>query len=117
MITDVLDYEAREIKRKAEEVGIKVEIRPGRFHINQAGGAAVPAEEEQTEFDVILVDYYHSPRVDIIRPIREITGLGLKEAKDLITEAPKPIKTGVSKDEAYEIKKKLEEAGAKVEIK
>ena len=81
-----------------------------------AGGAAAPAEEEKTEFDVILADG-GANKIAVIKEVRGITGLGLKEAKDLVTEAPKPVKTGVSKDEANEIKKKLEEAGAKVEVK
>ena len=116
IITDVLDYEAREIKRKAEEVGIRVEIHPDQFHINQAGGAATPAEEEKTEFDVILADA-GANKIAVVKEIRGITGWGLREAMDFQMEAPRPIKTGVSKDEAYEIKKILEEAGAKVEIK
>ena len=81
-----------------------------------AGGAAAPAEEEKTEFDVILADG-GANKIAVIKEVRGITGLGLKEAKDLVTEAPKPVKPGVSKDEANEIKKKLEEAGAKVEVK
>ena len=81
-----------------------------------AAGAAAPAEEEKTEFDVILADG-GANKIAVIKEVRGITGLGLKEAKDLVTEAPKPVKTGVSKDEANEIKKKLEEAGAKVEVK
>jgi len=81
-----------------------------------AGGAAGAAEEEKTEFDVIL----KSPgakKINVIKVVREITGLGLKEAKALVDGAPKPVKEGVSKEEAEEIKKKLEEAGAEVEIK
>jgi large subunit ribosomal protein L7/L12 len=82
-----------------------------------AGGAA-PAEaaEEQTEFDVILAEAGAS-KINVIKAVRTITGLGLKEAKALVDEAPKPIKEGVSKEEAEEIKGKLEEAGAKVELK
>jgi large subunit ribosomal protein L7/L12 len=81
-----------------------------------AGGAAAPAVEEKTEFDVILT----SPganKINVIKVVREITGLGLKEAKDLVDGAPKPVKEGVSKEEAEQIKKKLEEAGATVELK
>ena len=80
------------------------------------GGAAAPQAEEQTEFDVILADAGAS-KINVIKVVREITGLGLKEAKDLVDGAPKPIKEKVSKDEAESIKKKLEEAGAKVEVK
>ncbi len=76
----------------------------------------VPAEEEKTEFDVILAEI-GSNKINVIKVVREITGLGLKEAKELVESVPKPVKTGISKEEAQEIKKKLEEAGAKVEIK
>lgn len=76
---------------------------------------AQPAEEK-TEFDVILAEA-GANKINVIKVVREITGLGLKEAKDLVEGAPKPVKTGVSKAEAEEIKKKLEEVGAKVEIK
>jgi large subunit ribosomal protein L7/L12 len=84
-------------------------------------GAAAPqaeakAEEEKTEFDVILAEA-GANKINVIKVVREITGLGLKEAKDLVESAPKPVKTGVSKAEAEELKKKLEEVGAKVEIK
>ena len=78
-----------------------------------AGGAA---EEEKSEFDVILADA-GSSKVGVIKAVREITGLGLKDAKDLVDGAPKPVKEGVSKEEAEEMKAKLEGAGAKVEVK
>jgi len=78
--------------------------------------AAAPAAEEKTEFNVILADA-GSDKIKVIKVVREITGLGLKEAKDLVDGAPKPIKENVSKDEAEQIKKKLEEVGAKVELK
>jgi large subunit ribosomal protein L7/L12 len=82
------------------------------------GAAAAPAAavEEKTEFDVILADG-GANKIQVIKAVREITNLGLKEAKDLVEGAPKPIKEGASKDEADEIKKKLEAAGAKVEVK
>ena len=79
-----------------------------------AAGAA--AAEEQTEFTVTLTDIGGN-KINVIKVVREVTSLGLKEAKDLVEGAPKPIKEGVSKDEAASIKKKFEEAGAKVEIK
>ena len=79
------------------------------------GGAAAPAEE-QTEFTVTLTDI-GSNKINVIKVVREVTSLGLKEAKDLVESAPKAIKEGVTKDEAEAIKKKFEEAGAKVEIK
>ncbi|MCX7760833.1 MAG: 50S ribosomal protein L7/L12 [Hydrogenothermaceae bacterium] len=80
------------------------------------GAAAAPAAEEKTEFDVILANP-GANKINVIKVVREITGLGLKEAKDLVDGAPKPVKEGVSKEEAESIKKKLEEAGATVEIK
>ncbi len=79
------------------------------------GAAAAPAEEK-TEFDVILADA-GDKKINVIKEVRAITGLGLKEAKDLVEGAPKPVKEGVSKDDAEKIKKQLEEAGAKVEVK
>ncbi len=81
-----------------------------------APAAAQPAAEEKTEFDVILVNP-GAQKLNVIKIVRQITGLGLKEAKDLVDSAPKPIKEGVSKEEAEKIKKELEEAGAQVQIK
>jgi large subunit ribosomal protein L7/L12 len=81
-----------------------------------AGGAAAPAAEEQTEFSVILTAA-GDKKINVIKEVRAVTGLGLKEAKDLVEGAPKEVKGGVSKQEAADIKKKLEEAGAKVDIK
>lgn len=83
-----------------------------------AGGAAAggAAAEEQTEFTVVLSEF-GSNKVAVIKAVREITGLGLKEAKDMVDSAPKPVKEGISKADAEEAKKKLEAAGAKVEIK
>ncbi|WP_117193868.1 50S ribosomal protein L7/L12 [Rhizobium terrae] len=81
-----------------------------------AGGAAAPAEEEKTEFDVILTDA-GANKINVIKEVRAITGLGLKEAKDLVEGAPKAVKEGVSKAEAADLKKKLEDAGAKVDVK
>ena len=81
-----------------------------------AGAAAAAPAEEKTEFDVILADA-GDKKINVIKEVRGITGLGLKEAKDLVEGAPKPVKEGASKDEAEEIKKKLEAAGAKVELK
>lgn len=78
--------------------------------------AAGPAAEEKTEFDVILVDAGAS-KMGVIKLVKDLTGLGLKEAKDLVDGAPKPIKEGISKADADELQKKLEEAGAKVEVK
>lgn len=82
-----------------------------------AGAAAAPAAEEQTEFTVILKAYPSDKKVGTIKVIREITGLGLKEAKDLVEGSPNTVKEGVSKDEAEKIKKQLADAGAEVEVK
>ena len=81
-----------------------------------AGGGAAPVAEEQTAFDVILASA-GTNKIQVIKEIRAITNLGLKEAKDLVESAPKPVKTGIKKEEAEEIKKKLEATGAKVEFK
>ena len=81
-----------------------------------AAGAAAPAVEEQTEFTVMLVAAGEK-KIEVIKEVRALTGLGLKEAKDLVEGAPKPVKEGVSKDEAEKIKAQLEKAGAKVELK
>ena len=81
-----------------------------------AGGAAAPAAEEKTEFDVVLAEV-GAEKIKVIKAVREITGLGLAEAKAMVEGAPKTLKEAVSKDEAEELKKKLEEAGAKVELK
>ena len=81
-----------------------------------AGGAAAPAVEEKTEFDVVLKDA-GAKKIQVIKVVRELTGLGLKEAKDMVDGAPQTVKTGVSKDEAASVKAKLEEQGAVVEVK
>ena len=80
------------------------------------GAAAAPAVEEQTEFNVVLKEA-GAQKIQVIKVVRELTGLGLKEAKDLVDGAPKEVKTGVSKDEANQVKAKLEGAGATVELK
>lgn len=81
-----------------------------------AGGAVAEAPAEQTEFDVILTSVGEK-KIQVIKVVRELTGLGLKEAKAVVDEAPKPVKQGVSKDEAQSVKQKLEESGATVEVK
>ncbi len=82
-----------------------------------AAGAAAPAAEEKTEFDVVLAGFDAAAKIKVIKAVREITGLGLAEAKAAVEGAPKTLKEAVSKDEAEELKKKLEEAGGKVELK
>jgi large subunit ribosomal protein L7/L12 len=87
-----------------------------RCRSGRCGAAAAPAVEEQTEFNVILTGA-GAQKIQVIKVVRELTGLGLKEAKDLVDGAPKEVKTGVSKDEAAQVKSKLEAAGASVELK
>ena len=82
-----------------------------------AAGAAAPAAEEKTEFDVVLAGFDAAAKIKVIKAVREITGLGLAEAKAAVEGTPKTLKEAVSKDEAEELKKKLEEAGGKVELK
>ena len=102
------------VKAIEEEFGVTA-AAPVAVVAGAAGGEAAQVEE-QSEFDVILADAGAS-KINVIKVVREITGLGLKEAKDLVDGAPKPIKEKVSKEDAEAIKAKLEEAGAKVEIK
>ena len=101
------------VKAVEEEFGVSAAAPVG---VVAAAGAAAPAAEEKTEFDVILASF-GAKKLDVIKVVREITGLGLKDAKDLVEGAPKTLKEGVSKDEAESMKKALEEAGATVEIK
>ena len=101
------------VKAVEEEFGVSAAAPVG---VAVAGGAAAPAAaEEKTEFDVVLTGFGN--KLGVIKVVREITGLGLKEAKDLVEGAPKTLKEGVSKDEAEALKKQLEEATATVEIK
>ena len=104
------------IKVLEERLGVSAAAPVAVAAAAPAGAAAAPAEEEKTEFDVVLAAFGEK-KIEVIKVVRAITGLGLKEAKDLVEGAPKPIKTGVSKDEAEAVKKQLEEAGAKVEVK
>ena len=110
--------EAQELKTiLKDEYGIEPAAGGAVMMAGPAGGdAGGAAAEEQSEFDVILKSAGAS-KINVIKEVRAITGLGLKEAKELVEGAPKPVKEGVSKDEAEEIKKKLEAAGAKVELK
>jgi large subunit ribosomal protein L7/L12 len=110
--------EAAELATKLEEEwGVCAAAPAGGMMMMALGAdAGAAAGEEQTEFDVILKSA-GDKKINVIKEVRGITGLGLKEAKDLVEGAPKPVKEGASKDEAEEIKKKLEEAGAEVELK
>ena len=103
------------VKAVEEEFGVSA-AAPVAVAGGAAAGAAAPAAEEKTEFDVILTGF-GDKKLGVIKVIREITGLGLKEAKDMVEGCPKPVKEGVSKEEAEKIKAQLVEAGATVEIK
>ena len=101
------------VKAVEEEFGVSAAAPVG---VVAAAGAAAPAAEEKTEFDVVLASF-GANKLNVIKAVREITGLGLKDAKDLVEGAPKTVKEGVSKDEAEKVKAALTEAGATVEIK
>ena len=110
-VMDVVDL----ISAMEEKFGVSA-AAPVAVAAGPAAGGEVAAAEEQTEFDVVLTSF-GSQKVPVIKAVREITGLGLKEAKDLVEGAPASVKEGVSKAEADEVLKKLEEAGAFVEVK
>jgi large subunit ribosomal protein L7/L12 len=106
--------EAADLKKKMEEKFGVTAAAPVSFAA--APGAAAAAVEEKTEFDVILTSVGEK-KIEVLKVVREVTGLGLKEAKDLVDSAPKPVKEKCKKEEADQMKQKLEAAGAKVEIK
>ena len=109
--------EAAELKKALEEkFGVSAAAPVMMGGMMPAAGGAAPAVEEKTEFDVILSDA-GAQKINVIKAVREATGLGLKEAKDLVDGAPKPVKEGISKADAEALKKKLEDAGAKVDLK
>jgi large subunit ribosomal protein L7/L12 len=105
-----------EVVELIEAMEEKFNVSAAAAAVAVAAPAAAAAVEEQTEFDVIMTSF-GANKVGVIKAIREITGLGLKEAKDLVESAPAAVKEGISKDEAAEIKKKLEDAGAAVDVK
>ncbi|HEY9673634.1 MAG TPA: 50S ribosomal protein L7/L12 [Waterburya sp.] len=113
--------EASELVKQIEEAfGVSAAAPVGGMMMMAPGaGGAAPAEEveEQTEFDVILEEVPADKKIAILKVVRTLTGLGLKEAKDLVEAAPKPVKEGIAKDAAEDTKKQLEEAGAKVTVK
>ncbi len=119
-ISGMTALELSELKKALEDkFGVTAAapaFNPAMFAGMGGGAAAAPEVEEKTEFDVILTAAGDA-KLNVIKVVREITGLGLKEAKDLVDGAPQPIKQAVSKDEADKIKKQVEEAGAKVEVK
>ena len=104
------------VKALEERLGVSAAAPVAVAAAPAAGAAPAAAAEEQTEFTVVLADMGAS-KVNVIKEVRAITGLGLKEAKDLVESAPKPVKEGVSKEDAKKIKEQLEAAGAKVEVK
>jgi large subunit ribosomal protein L7/L12 len=108
--------EAAELSKKLEEAWGVTAAAPVAVAV-AAGAAAPAAAAEQTEFTVILKEVIPEKKINVIKEVRAITGLGLKEAKDLVEGAPKPVKEGANKSDAEALKKKLEEAGAKVELK
>lgn len=103
------------IKEMEEKFGVSAQAAVATA-APAAGGGEAEAAEEQTEFDVVLTSFGDN-KVSVIKAVRAVTSLGLKEAKDLVESAPTPVKEGAGKDEAEEIKKQLEEAGASVELK
>jgi len=104
------------IKEMEDKFGVSAAANAVAVAAPAAGGAAAPAAEEKTEFDVILTSAGDN-KVNVIKVVRAVTGLGLKEAKDLVDGAPKPVKEGVAKKDADDIVKQLTEAGAKAELK
>ena len=110
---------AEEVEEVAEEAAVEAEATVEAEAATEEVTAeeAAPAAEEKTDFDVELTDVPAAGKIAVIKVVREITGLGLKEAKDLVEAAPKVIKEGASKEEAEDMKKKIEEAGAKVTLK
>ncbi len=104
------------IKMMEDKFGVSAAAASVAVAAPAGGGAAAPAAEEQTEFSVVLAEI-GANKVNVIKAVRELTGLGLKEAKDMVDGAPKAVKEGVNKADADAAKKKLEDAGAKVEVK
>ena len=116
-LSNLTVLEAAELATLLEEKwGVSAAAAPMAMAMPAGGGDAGGAAEEKSEFDVVLASAGGS-KINVIKEVRTITGLGLKEAKDLVEGAPKPVKEGVSKDEAEQLKAKLEEAGATVEVK
>jgi len=115
-LSNLTVLEAAELSKMLEEKWGVSAAAPVAVAAAGGAGAAAEAAEEKTEFDVILAEA-GANKINVIKEVRAITGLGLKEAKDLVEAAPKPVKEAISKGEAEDIKKKLEDAGAKVELK
>ena len=116
LIEDVKSLTVLELSELVKALEEEFGVSAAAMAAPAAGGAAAPAAEEKTEFDVVLKSA-GANKINVIKVVKEITGLGLKEAKALVDEAPKTIKEGASKDDAESIKTKLTEAGAEVELK
>src|SRR3990167_878059 len=108
--------EAADLKKKMEDTFGVTAAAPMAMAVMPGAGAGAAAVEEKTEFDAILTSVGEK-KIEVLKVVRELTGLGLKEAKDLVDSAPKPVKEKIKKEEAEQVKQKLEAAGAKVEIK
>lgn len=115
-IASLTVLEAAELKKMMEEKFGVTAAAPMAMAVMPAGGGAAAPVEEKDAFDVVLASA-GDKKIEVLKVVREVTGLGLKEAKDLVDGAPKPLKNGVKKDEAEGIKKKIEAAGGKVELK
>jgi large subunit ribosomal protein L7/L12 len=110
--------EASELVKQIEEAfGVSAAAPVGGMMMAAPAAAAAEEVEEKTEFDVVLEEVPADKKIAVLKVVRTITGLGLKEAKDLVESTPKPVKEGTSKDDAENVKKQLEEAGAKVSVK
>lgn len=116
ILNAIADMSVMEVVELVEAMEEKFGVSAAAVAVAAAPAAAAPVAEEKTEFDVILSAIGEN-KVNVIKAVRAITGLGLKEAKDLVESAPAAVKEGVSKDEADKVKKELEEAGAKVDLK
>ena len=119
LISEIETMSVKDLADLVKELETKFGVSAAAPMMMAGGGGAAAAApgEEKTEFDVILASVPADKKIGAIKVVRELTGLGLKEAKDLVDGAPKPLKEGVSKDEAANIKKKVEDAGATVQIK
>src|SRR6056300_72529 len=115
-MADLKDFAEQLVNLTVKEVNELATILKDEYGIEPAAAGDAAAAEEKSEFDVVLTDAGAS-KLAVVKLVKELTGLGLKEAKDIVDSAPSPIKEGISKDEAEGIQKSLEEAGAKVELK
>ena len=117
MVEEVKALSVLELKELVDAIQEEFGVTAAIAAAPAAAGAAAPAAEEKTEFDVVLAGFDAAAKIKVIKAVREIAGLGLAEAKAFVESAPKALKEGVSKEDAENFKKQLEEAGAKVEIK